>query len=406
MIDSDLTPGEALAHLRADVAPVSETETVAVGDADRRVLAADVRSAVDLPPFDNAAMDGYALHAADLAAATASLSLAGHAYAGHGHEGELAPGRCVRITTGAPLPRATAAVVVQEDTQVEGEAIRVLRWPPPGANIRRRGEHVRRGETVLGRGAWLDPAAVGLAAAVGASSLEVVRRLRVAVLSTGDELSDAPAPLPDSGCYDANRPFLLAALRRRGCEAIDLGICPDRRSEFSVRLQRAAAAGVDALIVSGGAAQGDADVVRQAAGVSFLPLNFRPGRGVAWAVLDGAGRPLLLLGLPGNAVACVLMFHLLAWPLLLHTAGGVARPPQPVPLPLAEDVQVRGGRIDYRRGRFARDGQGRLCVRPLRDQGSAMLRGWVEADVLVALGPRTRYAAGDLVDTLPLAVFD
>jgi molybdopterin molybdotransferase len=399
----DLTLAQALARLKACVAPVAGTETIPIAAADRRVLAAEVVSALDLPAFDNAAMDGYALHAADLAAANPALVLAGHAYAGHGYAGELAPGQCVRITTGAPIPQGTAAVVIQEDTRADGAAVRVLRAPETGANIRFRGEHIRRGQSVLARGRWLDPAAIGLAAAVGAASLQVVRRLRVAVLSTGDELADPPAPLAASASYDANRPFLLAAVQRRGFDALDLGICADRPADFEQRLRMAVAAGADALVVSGGAAQGDADIVRQAGGISFLPLNFRPGRGVAWATLDCDGARLLLLGLPGNSVACVVMFHLLAAPLLLHLAGGEARLPEHLPLPLAEGVQLRGGRIDYRRGCFARDAHGRLCVRLARDQGSAMLRGWVDADALVALGPRPSYAAGELVDTLVLA---
>jgi molybdopterin molybdotransferase len=234
----------------------------------------------------------------------------------------------------------------------------------------------------------------------------VYRRLRIGVLSTGDELADAPQPLVRAGSYDANRPLLQASLRRAGFVIHDLGICGDTAQAFDAALARGHELRLDALLVSGGAAQGDADVVRAADGVRFVPLNIRPGRGIAVARIDGDGAHMLMLGLPGNAVAAFVMFHVLARPLLLHLAGAEARLPQFIPLPLAGDVRLRGGRVDYRRARFVRDAQGRLRVQPLREQGSAMLRTVVDADALIALGPQCAYADGDRVDTLPLAMLD
>jgi len=330
----------------------------------------------------------------------------GRALAGHAYAGRVAPGTCVRIMTGAPLPAGADTVVMEEDTVRDNGQVRIVRAPPPGANVRRRGEHVARGDIVLASQRHLRAADLGLAAAIGRTELPVMRRLRVGLLSTGDELADPPAPLSAGSSYDANRPFLCASVERTGFEAIDLGICADRSADLERVLERALAQRLDVVLVSGGAAQGDADIVRRAGGVRFIALNIRPGRGIAVANLAQADHVLTLLGLPGNAVAAFVMFHLVARPVLLHLAGGVAAAPPSLPVPLASAVHVRGGRIDYRRACFVRDAGNTLAVAPLKDQGSAMLRTVVEADALIAVGPRAEYAAGEPVETIPLATLD
>jgi len=404
MPTDELTLAQALDELIGTFTPISGHESVDLREAVGRILAADVASELDLPAFDNSAMDGYAVRAGDLRPGH-WLHEIGRAYAGHGFGGRVETGTCVRIMTGAPLPEGADTVAMHENTTTDGATVRIERPPPAGANIRRRGEHIRRGEVVLFAGRHMRPADVGLAAAVGAARLSVRRRLRVGVLSTGDELADPPQPLASAGSYDANRPLLQLTLQRLGHEVHDLGICGDTQQAFSATVETAMALRLDVLLTSGGAAQGDADVVRAASGIRFVPLNIRPGRGVAVARIDGASGVLALLGLPGNAVAAFVMFHLLARPLLLHLAGGRAGVPTHIPLPLAGDVQLRGGRVDYRRGRYIRDAKG-LRVQPLRDQGSAMLRTVVDADALIALGPRASYAEGDLVETVPLATLE
>ncbi len=398
---SELSVEGAVAQLRAALTPVSAVEAVPIARACGRVLAQDVVARLDLPAFDNAAMDGYAVRAADLGAGP--LREAGRSYAGHGHAGTVQPGECVRIMTGAPVPRGADTVVMLEDTQVDDAGVHVRLVPAAGANIRRRGEHVAHGAGVLQRGCMLGAAEVGLAASVGASELTVVRRLRVGVASTGDELADPPAALRPAGSYDANRPLLVASVARLGMESVDLGICRDDGAEFASLIQAAVDQRLDALIVSGGAAQGDADVVRQAADVRFLPLDIRPGRGIAHAVIARDGHRLVLLGLPGNAVAAFVMFHLVARPVLLHLAGASPRALPRLQLPLAAEANTRCGRIDYRRGRIASTG-GQSVVELLPGQGSAMLRTVVEADALVAIGPASHTAAGALVEVIPLAL--
>jgi len=405
MSATELTLAQALEQLLRSLPAVEQAETIDPRDAGGRILAEDVVSTVDLPAFDNSAMDGYALRFADLQPGH-WLHEIGRAYAGHPFAGRVETGTCVRIMTGAPLPNGADTVAMLEDVTGEGGTVRVERTPAQGANIRRRGEHIARGAVALRAGRHLRAADVGLAAAVGAAQLTVRRRLRVGVVSTGDELADPPATLQEAASFDANRPLLRTSLDRLGFESHDLGICRDTPQAFAATLEQARRLRLDALLASGGAAQGDADIVRTTAGVRFIPLNIRPGRGVAFARFDDGSAPMTLLGLPGNAVAAYVMFHLLARPLLLHLAGGEASVPLHMPLPLAGAVRLRGGRIDYRRARFVRDASGRLRVQPLRDQGSAMLRTVTEADALVALGPREAYADGDLVDTVPLALLD
>ena len=405
MSATELTLAQALEQLLRSLPAVEQAETIDPRDAGGRILAEDVVSTVDLPAFDNSAMDGYALRFADLQPGH-WLHEIGRAYAGHPFAGRVETGTCVRIMTGAPLPNGADTVAMLEDVTGEGGTVRVERTPAQGANIRRRGEHIARGAVALRAGRHLRAADVGLAAAVGAAQLTVRRRLRVGVVSTGDELADPPATLQEAASFDANRPLLRTSLDRLGFESHDLGICRDTPQAFAATLEQARRLRLDALLASGGAAQGDADIVRTTAGVRFIPLNIRPGRGVAFARIDDGSAPMVLLGLPGNAVAAYVMFHLLARPLLLHLAGGEASVPLHMPLPLAGAVRLRGGRIDYRRARFVRDASGRLRVQPLRDQGSAMLRTVTEADALVALGPREAYADGDLVDTVPLALLD
>jgi len=407
MSGAELDIASAFAVLTGALAPLTATERVAAARAAGRVLAGPVRSAVDLPAFDNAAMDGYALRAADTAVPPVALRVIGRVLAGKVFGGRIGPGECVRIMTGAPLPEGSDAILVQEDAELDGDRLWIRAPLSVGRHRRLRGEHVAAGATVLEPGRRLRGADVGLAVSVGATGLAVFRRLRVGVLSTGDELLDPPAPLTGARSYDANRPLLIAALARDGVDSLDLGIVADEPAAFDKLLVHAAALGLDAILTTGGAAQGDADIVRRATGVQYIPLAVRPGRGIAWGRLD-PGRPLALLGLPGNAVAAFVIFNLLARPVLRHLAGEAASPPRGIAVPLAHDLPTKPGRIDYQRGRLLRDAGGRLVAEPLAQQGSAMLRTVSEADVLLAVGPGSRpgpgtgHRAGDLVDALLL----
>lgn len=407
MASHELTVEQAVARLRATLPRVMGAERCVLADAVGRVLAEDVRAALDVPAMANAAMDGYALRVAD-AARGARLRVAGRALAGHPYGGTLAAGEAVRIMTGAALPAGADAILMQEDARAIGhdssDAIEVAGDVAPGMHIRPRGEQLRANDLVLARGRRLRSYDVGLAAATGAADVAVTKRLRVGVISTGDELADPRADAPTAAQYDGNRPMLLAALRRAGYEAIDLGIVADREDALRGALAGAGVAGVDALIASGGVAQGDADFVRRVAG-EFIALNIRPGRGIVHGRvgLDDAAGAFAFFGLPGNPVAAYLMYRLVVAPLLAHLSGAdeeTDRPP-PLRLPLAAAAQTRGGRIDWRRARLVQHA-GALAVQPLALQGSAMLLTLSQADALAAIGPGKTYAAGEAVDVIIL----
>lgn len=390
----------AVAELCAALpAPALGVERVAARSALHRVLAGDAVSAVDAPAFDNSAMDGYALRFSDAAPGQALREI-GRALAGHTFDGVVAPGTCVRVMTGAALPTGADTVAMFEDTRAEGMQVFFTGTLKPGANIRRRGEHLHAGDRLFAAGRMLSAADVGLLVAAGIDLIDVRHPLRVALLSTGDELADPPAPLAAGASYDANRPLLAASLAALGFDVIDLGLCRDDAQAFADAIERAFARDAHVLLTSGGAATGDADVVRKS-GVTFLPLNIRPGRGIAYASIERHDRRLILLGLPGNAVAAFISFLLVAQPVLLHLARADATPVTRVHLPLASAVQHRAGRTDWMRARLIRT-ESHTQVEPLAQQGSAMLRTVTEADALIAIGPRAEYSAGDLVESVLL----
>lgn len=386
---------------------VRGVEDVALLEARCRVLAHPLVATLDLPAQDLAAMDGYAVRSADLADGPRALPVVAQVLAGHPAQAPLAPASCVRIMTGAPLPAGSDAVVMMELVEAVDAGQVLIPGPvAPGSNRRLRGEHVRAGEAVLPAGRRLRGADLALAAALGHARLAVRRRLRVGVLSTGDELRDPPVPLPAGGAYDSNRPMLLVALAQAALAPVDLAICPDDAAALQAVVHRAFDQQLDALLISGGAALGDADVVRSMGGVRFLPINVRPGRGLAVASLTHAGRHLLVLGLPGNAVAAYVLAHLLALPLLGRMAGADTQPPRAVRLPAARDLQSRAGRIDFQRARLLRDADGNVQVDPLADQGSAKIRSVCEAQAIVAVGPQGRTRAGELLPTYLLSAFE
>jgi molybdopterin molybdotransferase len=401
MSEPELDAAAARARLSQSIVPISELEQCPTGSALRRVLGADVLATLDLPPFDNAAMDGYAVRSIDCTGPS-SLRVAGRALAGHPSAVQVKSGEAVRIMTGAALPVGADAVVAQEDVQVRGDRVDILCGVPAATHVRPRGQHLHSGALVLARGRRLRDYDLGLAAAAGSAELTLMRKLRVGVLSTGDELHDAPSGRGPGGQYDGNRPMLLAALESAGYRAIDLGIVADHADALAEALSGAAQKQVDIVVSSGGVAQGDADIVRRFPGLEFVPLAIRPGRGVAFGRLTVGGRSLFLFGLPGNSVAAYVMYQIIVAPMLALLAGTELEPPLALQLPLAVDASTRPGRIDWRRGRFVHR-YGGLAVEPMAQQASFMLRTLSEADVLIAIGPQAEAQAGDPVEVIPLA---
>ena len=397
---------DALAQLLAALAPLQTTEQVATLQADGRVLAADVVSGLHVPPQDNSSMDGYAVRCADVAAAGATLTVSQRIAAGAAGT-ELLPGTAARIFTGAPIPPGADAVVMQEDcTAADGAqgqpCVTVNSVPVSGQWIRRAGEDVTRGAVVLARGQRLGPAALGLAASVGMAELSVVRRPRVALFSTGDELvmpgQKAPQDMPPGAIYNSNRFFLAALLRRLGCEVSDLGIVPDQR-EATVEALRSAAANHDVILTSGGVSVGEEDHIKPAVqslgSLDLWQIAIKPGKPFAHGRVGNAH----FLGLPGNPVSSFVTFLVLVRPFLLQMQG--------VTDVAMKSIAVRAdftwARADKRREflRVRRNAQGGLDLFP--NQSSGVLTSAVWGDGIVDNPPGRTIAPGDVVQFVPFA---
>jgi molybdopterin molybdotransferase len=379
---------------------ITDTETASTFDGLGRVLAAEVRSALDVPSADNSSMDGYALRAAD-ALAGALLPVSQRIPAGVVGL-PLAPHAAARIFTGAQIPVGADTVLMQEQAEaVSGEglgAVRVREAPAPGDWIRRRGEDVRTGDVVLARGARLTPQALGLAASVGAATLQVLRRPRVALLSTGDELVMPGEPLKPGGIYNSNRFMLRALLQAAGCECTDLGIVPDQLQATRDAL-RQAAQGHDLILSSGGVSVGEEDHLKPAVTaegrLALWQIAIKPGKPLAFGAVGEA----LFVGLPGNPVSSFVTFLLCVSPLLRALQG--ADPALPVGLPLRADFD--GPKADKRREflRVRLNAAGGLEL--FRNQSSGVLTSAVWADGLLDNPPGQVIRAGDTVRFLPLA---
>jgi molybdopterin molybdotransferase len=392
---------EALAMLAQRVEPVAGVEQVALAQAAGRVLAADVVSSVTVPPHDNSAVDGYAVHFEDLATAGETrLPVTARIAAGHPAVGPVPRGAAARIFTGAPMPEGPDTVVMQEECRLEGETVVIAAHRlKPGANRRCRGEDIQAGATILSAGQRLRPQDVGVAAATGQATLEVRRPLRVAVFSTGDEVRDPPAPLAPGQIYDINRYTVSALLGGLGCVVTDLGILPDRVEVITARL-RAAAADHDLLITSGGVSVGDEDHVKaavQADGdLHFWRLAIKPGRPIALGEVGGTP----FIGLPGNPVASIITFFLVARPVAFRLMGcrdiGAVR----YPLPAAFSFSKKPGRREFLRGRLVPG----PAVDKFASDGSGVLSSMTVSDGLLDIGEEvTEIAPGDRVWFLPFS---
>ncbi|HYG87913.1 MAG TPA: gephyrin-like molybdotransferase Glp [Azospirillum sp.] len=394
----------ALDLLRRRVGPVAAVETVPLAAALGRVLAEDVTAPFDVPPHDNSAVDGYAVFFDDLTAESETvLPVTGRVAAGHllGRPGRR--GEAVRIFTGAPMPEGFDTVLMQEDCRVQGDSVAIPPGIKRGANRRKAGEDVTRGSVVLASGRRLRPEDIGLAASLGREELSVRRPLRAAVFSTGDEVREPGAELPQGCIYDANRFALLAALRQLGCDVTDLGILPDDLSAIRDALGAAAAAH-DVLVTSGGMSTGEEDHVKAAVedlgSLHFWRLAIKPGRPVALGQVRGAA----FVGLPGNPVAVMVTFLRVARPILLRLMGADESEPRLFPVRAGFTYKKKPGRREYVRATLVRGEDGALtAVKHPRD-GAGILSSLVESDGLVELPEDlSRLEPGVTVEFLPFS---
>jgi len=368
------------------------------------VLARDVVATIAQPPFDNSAMDGFALRHADLRAdGRATLRLVGEQFAGRALDLEVGTGECARITTGAPLPPGTDTVVMKEDTRVEGDRVVVLEAPPPGRHVRRAGEDTRAGERVLRAGDVLTPARIALASSQGLDGLEVARRPTVAVFTTGDELVEPGLPLEPGQIYNSNREQLMGLLRADGLEPVAWPTLPDDPAQVESALRHAGHA-FDVVLTCGAVSAGEKDhipALLQAQGdMHFWKVRMKPGMPVLFAGGGGLGEALFLC-LPGNPVSVLATYLALGRPLLDGLQGRAATRPR-WRARLARAWRKTNERQEFLRGRLQSTDDGTLEVEPNPADGSHRMRAAADSDALIVLEEGLRdYPAGSLVDVLP-----
>ena len=401
-----LSVAEALARITAAFAPLPG-ETVGLAEALGRVLAEDVAARVTQPPTDVSAMDGYAVRAADVAQITdrvpARLAVVGRAPAGGAYEGVLGPGQAVRIFTGAPLPEGADAIVIQENTETEGDTVIVKEGAPEGRYVRPAGLDFRAGEVGLEAGRLLSARDVGLAAAMDRPWLRVHRRPRVALLATGDEVVLPGDPRGPYQIVSSNGFSLAAFVQACGGQAIHLGIAPDDAAALETLVE--GARGADLLVTTGGVSVGEHDLIRDALDRKGLDLDF-------WRIAMRPGKPLLfgrigatpILGLPGNPVSSLVCATLFLRPAIAVMLGRKAGDQAPETAILGADLGANDRRQDYLRARIEVDSAGRRRAVPFARQDSSMLATLAQADCLIVRGPLAAPAkAGEVVEIVPLS---
>ncbi len=403
--DPQALPADAVNQFLAQlVESVTQTEQVGIFDALDRVLAQDLISPISVPPHDNSAMDGYALDGSQLATGELlTLEVAsGTAFAGKAWQGTVDAGQCVKIMTGAIMPSGLDTVVPQEFVQAAaaGHITVPAKLLKPGDNRRFKGEDLMAGSPALRRGDRLTPAACGLVASLGVPTITVLRKLRVAYFSTGDEILSLGEAAREGAVYDSNRYTVFGLLQRLGCEVIDLGVVPDDpaalEAAFSGAAQRA-----DAIITSGGVSVGEADytkaMMKKLGDVAFWKVAMRPGRPMAIGRIGNS----VLFGLPGNPVAVMVTFLAFVRPALMRMMGCTVGQPPLLKACSDEPIRKKPGRTEYQRGLVMRNTDGSLRVRITGNQGSGVLSSMVQANGLIVLHhAQGNVVAGDEVDVM------
>ena len=380
-----LSAEAALAQIKAGANRVKGIEKIAIREALNRILAEDIRSRINVPSGANSAMDGYALSGADIPAeSTAELTVLGTAWAGKPFAGKVTPGSCVRIMTGAIMPAGTDTVIIQEDVQVTDSGIVIDGSTRTGDNMRQAGEDIALGDLVLTQGRRLNPADIGLIASLGIAEVCVVRRLRVAFFSTGDELRSIGETLNDGAIYDSNRYTLYGMLQRMGADIIDMGVIKDDLEALEEAFA-IAAANADVLITSGGVSVGEADYIKQILAklgqVDFWKVAIKPGRPLAFGHVGDA----VFFGLPGNPVSVMVTFYEFVQPALRKMIGEDSTGALTLKARCDSRLKKRPGRVEYQRGILQQDNEGNLVVIKTGAQGSGILRSMSQANCFIIL---------------------
>jgi molybdopterin molybdotransferase len=395
---------EAVSIIAARVTAVRDIETVSLTAADGRILAKEISAPLPLPPFTNSAVDGYAVRSGDLAQVEEqAFPVAGRVQAGASAQGPVEPGHAVRIFTGAPMPQGADTVFMQEDVRLDQGRVVLPAGLKPGANVRMAGEDIAAGHSALAAGQRLRPQDVALAAAFGLTHVEVRRRIRVAVFSTGDELVSPGASRGAAQLFDSNRFMLMAMLVRLGCEVSDLGILGDDRVSLASALKRVAGT-LDLILTTGGVSTGEEDHVKAAVeSVGTLVLwrmAIKPGRPVAMGIIGGTP----FIGLPGNPVASFVTFVHVVRPTVLALAGATQQHLVPMPVRAAFTYKKKIARREYVRVNLRRGENGVLEAVKFPREGAGLLSSLVDTDGLVELGEEiTQVEPGQTVGFLGYA---
>ncbi|WOG29025.1 molybdopterin molybdotransferase MoeA [Endozoicomonas sp. 8E] len=389
MTDCCSAPGlmplhEGLEKLMTETPVVTETETVALADSLDRVISETIISPVNVPSHDNSAMDGYAVRFSDLAQ-DSILPLAGKSLAGHPYQGSMPAGHCIRIMTGASIPEGADTVIMQEQAEITGQGIAFSKLPSQsGNNVRRAGEDIPQGCQVFEKGHIIKAQDIGLLASLGIPEVPVIRRIKVALFSTGDELKLPGETLGQGNIYDSNRFAVSAMLKRLGAEVIDLGKLRDDRHEIRKAFLEADQQ-ADAVVTSGGVSVGDVDFVKdilsEIGHTSFWRLAIKPGKPFAFGKLPNS----VFFGLPGNPVSATVTFQQLAVPALQHMMGAEPAPAAELPATCLTPLKKQPGRLEFQRGILSTNEKGEAEVVTSGSQGSGILRSMSMANCYIIL---------------------
>lgn len=403
---SDLMPvSKAIETIKEKTTAISQILHVPLAQAQNHILGEDIYSPINIPPFANSAMDGYAVRSSDLID-TDKLILAGTAFAGQPFNNQWPKGHCIRIMTGAKIPPQADAVIMQEQTIKEGTSIRFLEKPSPQQHIRPLGEDIKKGELVLEKGTFLSAREIPMLATLGIATIAVMRKINVAFFSTGDELVQVGTKLEDGQIYDSNRYTLRAMLESSHCNVIDLGVVADCPIALSKTMHHAAQC-ADLILSSGGVSVGEADhtkeVLAQEGQVDFWKIAIKPGKPFAFGSINNT----LFCGLPGNPVSVMVTFHVFVRPLLAKLAGQrFYQAPLKIKAQALTGFKKSPGREDYQRAVYHCNEQGELVVSSLNNQSSGAFSSLSKANCFAILEPeRGSVTKGEMITIEPFNHF-